>query len=407
MPKSPAHRWEFKARFRRHAFGWRGSRIAVTRVRQAVSEIRKVSRKERVEAAEGAIQFLEKVSPALEQVDSSSGAIGSAVNGAIATLVPIIAAAPVDTERRGGWLERLWQAYQDDGIPYIESLGDHWGELCASPEMASRWADELIGTCRTAWSPGPDLRGFFKGTTNCLSALLAAGRHEEILDLLKLAPYNMWAYREFGVKALVAMGDTSGAIRYAEELGLNDRPLAVARACEEILLAEGRADEAYRKYGLMANQTTSYLAWFRAVARKYPHKTSTEILDDLIELTPGDEGKWFAAAKDARLLDTAIALANRSPTSPQTLTRAARDHAGTNPDFALEAGMAALRWLLDGYGYEITGLDVLSAHDFTMKAARAADRTEETRRRIRDLMASGGSRGDFVSRILEPRIRSS
>ena len=31
-------------------------------------------------AAEGAVLFLEKVAPALEHVDSSSGAIGSAVN---------------------------------------------------------------------------------------------------------------------------------------------------------------------------------------------------------------------------------------------------------------------------------------------------------------------------------------
>ena len=43
---------------------------------QAVAEIKKVAKKDPVLAAEGAVAFLERVSPALEHVDSSSGAIG-------------------------------------------------------------------------------------------------------------------------------------------------------------------------------------------------------------------------------------------------------------------------------------------------------------------------------------------
>lgn len=62
------------------------------RIREAVSEIKKVARRDPIVAAEGAITFLERVSPALERVDSSSGAIGTAVNKAIAVLVPIITA---------------------------------------------------------------------------------------------------------------------------------------------------------------------------------------------------------------------------------------------------------------------------------------------------------------------------
>ena len=88
----PRHPWQFKARFRRHAFGWR-SQPAITRVKEAVAEIRKVARKDALLAAEGAVTFLERVSPALEQVDSSSGAIGTAVRHAIESLVPVIAAA--------------------------------------------------------------------------------------------------------------------------------------------------------------------------------------------------------------------------------------------------------------------------------------------------------------------------
>jgi hypothetical protein len=64
------HTWEFKTRFRRHAFGWR-SQPAIQRIKQAVSEIKKVARRDPVLAAEGAVLLLERVSPAIEQVDGS------------------------------------------------------------------------------------------------------------------------------------------------------------------------------------------------------------------------------------------------------------------------------------------------------------------------------------------------
>jgi tetratricopeptide (TPR) repeat protein len=402
--KNTVHKWQFMSRFRRNAFGWR-SQPAIKRVKEAVSEIRKVARSNKVLAAEGAVAFLERVSPALEQVDSSSGAIGTAVNNAVAELVDIIASAPADLKKREKWLERIWAAYQDDGIPYIESLGDYWGELCASKETASQWADRLLDGSRMAWSLDTGLRSFFKGTTNCLSALLFAERYQELLDLLEMEPYRMWHYRRYGVKALAALGRKDEAIRYAEQdRYLNESPIDVARVCEEILLSSGMVDEAYRRYGLLANQTGTYLAWFRAVAKRYPNRNPSAILKDLVALTPGEEGKWFAAAKDAGLFDEAVALANRSPCSPQTLTRAARDFAVKNPHFAIEVGMAALRWLVEGYGYEVTGLDVSEAYSFTMKAAENAGIAAETHKRIRDLVAAETSRNRFVNRILGPRL---
>ena len=75
-PRADAHKWEFKPRFRRHAFGWK-SQPAITRIKQAVAEIKKVAKKEPALAAEGAIVFLERVSPSLEHVDGSSGSIGN------------------------------------------------------------------------------------------------------------------------------------------------------------------------------------------------------------------------------------------------------------------------------------------------------------------------------------------
>jgi len=172
-PKTRKHKWAFAPRFRRHSFGWK-SQPAIKRVKEAVSEIKKMARRDPMLAAEGAVLFLGKLSPALEQIDSSSGAIGTAVNNAIGALVPIISQAPADAKTRDAWLDRLWAAHEADKMPYIELLADYWGDLCASAEVASGWADRLVGVTRMALSPDKNLRGHFHGTTACLSALRSA-----------------------------------------------------------------------------------------------------------------------------------------------------------------------------------------------------------------------------------------
>lgn len=223
--KLPSHKWTFRARFRRNAFGWR-SQLPIKRVREAVSEIKKVARKDPLLGAEGAVLFLEKLSPALEHVDSSSGAIGTAVNKAVDALVPVIVRATADDDLREEWLDRLWDAFQEDDMPYIERLADFWGDLCVSPQRASQWADQLMPPVRMSWGPDPELRGYYKGTPACLSALLKAGREEEILSLLDLAPHKSWYDREWGVKALISIGKKADALRYAEDSrGLNDSPV--------------------------------------------------------------------------------------------------------------------------------------------------------------------------------------
>jgi tetratricopeptide (TPR) repeat protein len=385
MADAKPDRWQFAARFRRNAFGWR-SQPAIARVHEAVVEIRKVARRDPVLAAEGAVLFLGKVSPALEHVDSSSGAIGMAVNHAIEELVSIIAKAPVDLGRRARWLERLWDAYVADAIPYIETLGECWGELCVTRELASIWADNLVEPLRTNWQdhrPG----AYFQGTPICLASMLAAGRYQELLDLLEEAPSVWWEYRRWGVRALAAMGKADEALRYAEaSRGLNDNPARIARTCEEILLSVGRAAEAYERYALASNRGTSNIATYRSIARKYPERERAQILRDLIAATPGEEGKWFAAAKEAGQLEMAGELANQSPCDPKTLTRAARNFVEKNPGFALTVGLAALRWLSAGYGYEVSGVDVWAAYSHTINAAERIGRCDEVRERVRTLV---------------------
>ena len=398
IPKTPKHKWAFAPRFRRHSFGWK-SQPAIKRVKEAVSEIKKMARRDPMLAAEGAVLFLGKLSPALEQIDSSSGAIGTAVNNAISALVPIISQAPADAKTRNKWLDQLWAAHEADKMPYIELLADYWGDLCASAEVASDWADRLVGVTRMALSPDRNLRGHFHGTTACLSALFRAERYAEIVDIV--SGETIWAYSRWAAEALAAMGDKANAIRYAESCRspwASDRQIDLHN--ESVLLSSGFVDEAYARYGLTANRAGTYLAWFRAVLKKYAGKTAVEVLTDLVAITPGEEGKWFAAAKDAGLYDEAIRLARSSPCDPRTLTRAARDFTEKNPRFAVESGMAALHWLVQGYGYEITSLDVSAAYSRTLEAAEKTGTAAETIERIRELVNEDPVGDGFVMKVL-------
>jgi hypothetical protein len=237
-----SYKWQFAPRFRQNAFGWKSDK-PIQRIKEALTEIKQVAKKEPVLAAEGAVLFLEKIAPAIEQVDSSSGAIGSMVNRAIEILVPIIAKAQVEQPVRDRWLERLWNAIQNDQIPYIEYLGDYWGELCVTPDTASRWADEFLPVIERMWSPQSSGHGHFSGLAPCFSALYTAGRYQDLQTLVGKAPFNMWWNRRWGVKALVALGKKAEAIRYAEDnIGLNDPASVIAGACEEILLSSGLFD---------------------------------------------------------------------------------------------------------------------------------------------------------------------
>jgi len=116
MSSEAKHKWTFLSPFRRHSFGWR-SQPAFKRIKEAFSEIKKVARKDSILRGEGAVLFIERLSTAIEQIDSSSGSIGNAVNTAISALVPIIANAQIDDALRNKWMERLCKAVEEDNIP--------------------------------------------------------------------------------------------------------------------------------------------------------------------------------------------------------------------------------------------------------------------------------------------------
>ena len=84
------HRWSFKARFREGAYGWRGSALASKRLKEAVREIKSLAKSDRVLAAEGAVSLMERLWPALEHIDTSSGALGNAVRQTLDDLIRLI-----------------------------------------------------------------------------------------------------------------------------------------------------------------------------------------------------------------------------------------------------------------------------------------------------------------------------
>ena len=402
-----APQWAFRRRLRRGGFGWRGSKPAITRIDEALVEIRAVARHDAALAADGAVLFLEKVSPAVRDVDSSSGALGSATYWAVEALVPIIAAAPVSTAIRAKWLDRLFEAIQEDDPPYLESLGDHWGELCVTSELASRWADHLLPTLkRVADERKRGVFAWFNGTSLCYSALFKAGRHDELLALLAADPHPIWPYLIWGGRVLAARKEVDEAIAYMQSrAGINTPAGALARFAEDVLLQAGRRAEAYTKCAVAANQANSRLATYRAIAKKYPEIEPDRLLRDLIDSTPGEEGKWFATAKSLKRHDLALELAWRSPCDPKTLTRAARDHLGNQPTFAAEAALAALHWMSQGHGYELTGADVQEAYRHAMAAAQSIGHAEQIQRRVDQVLDGDAPAAKWMRQVMGIRNR--
>ncbi len=112
------------------------------------------------------------------------------------------------------------------------------------------------------------------------------------------------------------------------------------------------------------------------------------------------QGKWFATAKHLKLHDLAVKLAKESPCEPATLNRAARDHLETHPAFARAVALASLRWLTEGWGYEMTSADVHAAYDYAMRTAEALGRQAETAAII-EIISGYGSPENIVRQVLD------
>ena len=375
----------FKAHFRTRAFGWRASRLAVQRLNEAVTELCAISRRFPIESAGGAVCLIERIVPTFELIDTSSGILAAAVNRSLAEIIPMVIGAPTDERKRGQWLQRLWKAIQNDSLSYLALVEENWGELCGTADVASSWADKILPLLRAAWSdwrPG----AYVKGTDLCLSSLLAAGRYEELFDLLALKQHPVWPWRRYGIRALATQRLFDDALVYAEaSRGLNIPDAAVDAECEEILLAAGRREDAYRLYAFTANHADVALVTFQRITRKYPEIDRKQVLADLAE-SNGDPGRWFVPAKNEGELAMALEFAQKGRTEPRTLNRAAREFMDSAPLFAFDVGRLAVERILAGHGYEITALDLLTVCENFMEAANRLGMLAEAKQELAEIV---------------------
>lgn len=366
MAKS--HKWTFKSRFRTNAFGWNGTQLAKKRLKEAVSEIKKAYRQDPILAGEGIVSLMERLWPALEHIDSSSGALGTAVNRTLEELIPLLIDAPAENRIRQKWLERLYQAIADDGVDYLSPVEERWGEICHYPELSNQWADKLLSPLKTAWSD-KRLGSHVVGTTLCLSSLLYSKRYSELYKLIQLSETPFWHYDKFWAQALVDQGQIDNAIAFAKSRNYFQPPeWEISEFFERVLLDVGRGEEAYQEYALSANYGQTYDALFKKIRKKYPFKNPRTILNDLMDKY-GSKGKWFAAAKNASFYDIALECAQSSEAEPSTLVRAARDFLERDPEFSMNVSLCAIHNLLFGYAYEPNPSDILNAYSYCIASA--------------------------------------
>jgi hypothetical protein len=403
MAPKTTHKWEFKSSMRASAYSWKSSAKAIERLKSASSEIRAVARFDPVTAAEGVIALAQRIWLAFEHIDTSSGALGSAVRRTLEELLPVLIEAPADEKTRAKWLEMIREAIEDDGVDYLAPIAHCFGKIAAFPDLMNQHADRDLDMIEAAWS---DHKHFIHVPTGSLtlSCLLEAGRYDELLALLQRQKTHLWFYEKFGAEALLRQGRENDALAYAEALLKEDRrPWGyqdIAQFCESILVSQGREEEAYLRFGLPSASGNTYLAIWRDLVKRYPDLDAARILGDLID-SHGSKGKWFAAAKTAKYLDLALDCAAHPDAAPATLIRAARDFVFKEPTFAAQIGLHAIAHLLAGRGYDPNPLDIDEAVTHVMAASARAGQEQAVLRELHRL--SGNVATDV---IMSARLKS-
>ena len=305
MARSTTHKWAFKPGMRAGAFGWRGTAKATARLKAATREIKAVQKADPVAAGEGVIALAERIWPAFEHIHTSSGALGTAVARSLEDLAPILIDAPADESTRAAWAERLRRAILDDGVDYLAPLADRFGEIAQVPAVINDHADRDLDLITVAWADHDRFSHVPTGVLT-LSCMLEAGRHDELLALVDSAKARLWFYEKFADEALLRQGREAEALTRAAALLEGERLppgyRAIAQFCETLLIRQGRADDAYARYGLPMTSGSTWLVMWRDLVKRYPDRDPRRVLEDLMA-HHGRKGKWFAAAKTAGYLD--------------------------------------------------------------------------------------------------------
>jgi hypothetical protein len=390
MAKQVKHKWAFKAGMRARSYNWKSSAKAIARLKSTVSEIKAVNRSDPAAAAEGVIALAERIWPAFEHIDTSSGALGSAVNGTLETLIPILIAAPADVATRAKWLDRLRQAIQDDGVDYLFPFSEHFGEIAKFPKLMNQHADLDLDIIRHAWSDWAQF-SYITTATLTLSCLLEAERYDDLTEVLALQKSRSWSDERFAAQALLRQGRDDEALAFAQvmlDAGHQSYNYAeICKFCEDLLVRQGKAGDAYSRFGLPTAAGNTYLSMWRSLFKRYPDRDPRSILEDLMGLYDA-KGKWFATAKTAGFLDIALDCAADTAVEPATLIRAARDFTTKDPTFAAMVALQAIAHLLAGRGYEAIPSDLDAAASHLLAATTKLDQVGWALQTLRRLEAS-------------------
>lgn len=401
MAKQATHKWAFKAGMRTGAYSWKSSSKAIIRLKSAVSEIKAVNRTDQVAAAEGVISVAERIWPAFERIDTSSGALGGAVNRTIEKLIPILIAAPADEGTRAKWLDRLRQAIEDDGVDYLFPFSQRFGEISIFPKLLDQHADLDIDLIRHAWSDWTQF-SYVTSSTLTLSCLLEAGRYEDLTNLLALQKLRSWSDERFAAQALLRQGREDEALAFAGHMLEDARQLYdqndICKFCEDILVRQGKADDAYHRFGLPTAAGNTYLAMWRNLLKRYPDRDPRGVLEDLMVIY-ASKGKWFATAKTAGFLDIALDCAADTSVEPATLIRAARDFVTIDPTFSVNVALHAIAHLLSGRGYEAVPSDLYAVASHLLIASTKLDQVGWALQALRRLEAQQLADGPMLRQL--------
>lgn len=396
--------WAFRRRLRPNAFGWRNT-AAIAAVKDAIRELRAVARKEPARAAAGAVELLERIPAACAHTDDSSGALQRQICAVIDLLEQWFGRAGLPDDEHEALLERLWQSWLEDDMSWLDELSDRWGPFCVSPERASRWADRVAAGRSEVEDPGDHLETWKRSgrfELPYLSLLHAAGRHEEVIR--RVTPESWWLSRRWAIRSLRALGRRAEALRLIRVDAAGARPQEAERMAEEILLDSGLREQAWADHALAAAEDVNRVLWLKRLLERYPERTPTEVLERLVAATPTREGRWFAAARQAGLLDEALALARVSPAEPATLQTAVFRHADSEPAFAFEAGLLAIRGLANGDAFDPEKIEFEDLCDALLAIARREGRVPELRERVAAQFRQPGRERDYWALRIRARI---
>ncbi len=397
MPKEKSPARAFARRFRRGAYGWR-SAPAVKSVKAAVSEIQKVARTDPARAAEGAVLFLERVSPAskawMGPPAPSGGPSGAPSTSWWASCARRRSTRPPESLARASL--GCVRGRQDS---LHRGPRRALGEICCRllsprPGRIASWT-RPGGRCSTRAGSGGSSRAAPRASPR--SSTPVATRR----SWTRSRGPTFWPYRRWGVRALASLGRKAEAIALAESdpsqnaIGSRaavrgDLPLVGDAGTGVPALCAGCAREddlpghvPRRAEGLPREESGG--------GARRPRRGDSRA-------RRGSGSRRRSPRGSAR---RPWPLAKRSPVHRDTWLA---PH-GTSPrrtrSSSIEVGLLAIEGMIRGDAYEFTRADVLTAYTPTLDAARRQGVEDATRARLHRIVQGTGPAHASVESCLE------